>query len=193
MSALWIAFRNHHWDAEIRFTAHSKGILKRVFTSSTCDRGISLPRPLGAPEHVCRNYIKFRLNSDRKLYIERGGKLGTICKKDVEKLSIYMALSTYYLTFRLIMVWCHCERLMKDRGEGAGISSSTSITGTLRSLNVSTRHRTPTQACWRRDIWDKGVAPTEQQIAACHYGHSRNHRVKYNKKGIFSNLIVHDW
>ena len=47
-----------------------------MFTSSTCDRGISLPRPLGAPEHVSRNYIKFRLNSGRKLYIERGGKLG---------------------------------------------------------------------------------------------------------------------
>ena len=35
-----------------------------------------------------------------------------------------------------------------------------------------------TQTSWWRDVWGKGISPTEQQIAACHHGHSRHHWVK---------------
>ena len=49
----------------------------------------------------------------------------------------------------------------------------------------------PAQAQGRRDVGGNGIGPAQQQVAACHHGHKRHTRIKYDEERIFTDLFVY--
>ncbi len=48
------------------------------------------------------------------------------------------------------------------------------------------------QACWRRNVFGKGITLTEQQITSGQHSHYYHCCIKHNIERIFPKLIVHD-